>query len=171
MIEPQNIDKLYQRIGEFTVSFQWMEHRFREIGWLINDPERKNYPPLILREESNKQLLDKVMNMFSGLMDNINTEYSLDMKRSFKILVKKAHEIREYRNILLHSAFFELKAGRGVIAIMRSNPKLKSNEEGEYTFDSEILTEAAIQMQMKELAQLALEINSHYFQLIHWLPI
>nr|WP_057929649.1 hypothetical protein [Burkholderia ambifaria] len=35
-----NEQAVYQRIGEFTVSFQWIENKLREIGWFILDPER-----------------------------------------------------------------------------------------------------------------------------------
>ena len=36
-----NTDKIYQRIGEFVVCYQWLENKFREIGWLILDPWAK----------------------------------------------------------------------------------------------------------------------------------
>jgi hypothetical protein len=40
-----DIDTIYRKLGEFVVSFQWLENRFREIGWLILDPHRKHWPP------------------------------------------------------------------------------------------------------------------------------
>ena len=34
-------DKVYQRIGEFVVSFQFIENQLRQIGWLLLDPGGK----------------------------------------------------------------------------------------------------------------------------------
>lgn len=39
------IDKAYRSISQFVVTFQWIENKYREIGWFIIDPERKNWPP------------------------------------------------------------------------------------------------------------------------------
>jgi hypothetical protein len=39
------MDKIYQRIGEFVVCFQWLEDLIRQIGWLVIDP---GVPPLTL---------------------------------------------------------------------------------------------------------------------------
>ena len=53
-----------QRIGEFVVSFQSLENRIREIGWFILDPGRKEWPPKLLREETNAALFDKSRSYF-----------------------------------------------------------------------------------------------------------
>src|SRR5258705_724963 len=137
MIPNQNIDLLYQQIGEFVVSFQWYEHKFREIGWLINDPERKHCPPLILRRETNKDLLNKVLEMYCEAMDQIPFPEASEKKKSFIVLVDKSHEVRKYRNTMLHSAYVELKAGREVIGMMRSNPILKVGDDGDFLLDIE----------------------------------
>ncbi len=168
MIEQQNIDNLYQRIGEFVVSFQWLEDKIRQIGWLINDPTRKEYPPRILREESNHELISKVEQLYSRAMDVINTEDSLEKKRSFSKLMIECNKMRKYRNTLLHSAYIELKAGGEVTSIARFNPKIKSASDGKITFDQEILTEESIMKQMESLANMCLAANIHYMQLIHW---
>lgn len=36
-----DIDLAYMAIGKLVVVFQWVENKYREIGWLILDPERK----------------------------------------------------------------------------------------------------------------------------------
>jgi hypothetical protein len=53
------VDLAYKSLGEFVVVFQWMESKYREIGWFILDPERKDWPPMALRKETNSQLIDK----------------------------------------------------------------------------------------------------------------
>lgn len=55
---------IYQRIGEFTVSFQWIENKLREIGWFILDPDRANWPPADLRNLTNEKLIDRVHGLF-----------------------------------------------------------------------------------------------------------
>jgi hypothetical protein len=67
-MEPLNTDRVYQRIGEFVVCFQWIEDKFRQIGWLILDPMRKEWPPMSLRNLSNKELIEKVESLFVNLV-------------------------------------------------------------------------------------------------------
>jgi hypothetical protein len=64
-------DKIYQRIGEFVVTFQWLENKLREIGWLILDPARAEWPPKALREESNFALVNNVETLYIGLIDSL----------------------------------------------------------------------------------------------------
>ncbi len=40
-------DLIYQRIGKFTVSFQWVENKLREIGWFILCSRRRKVEPLL----------------------------------------------------------------------------------------------------------------------------
>lgn len=131
-------DKINQRIGELVVCFQWLENRFREIGWLILDPHRTEWPPKSLRNETNHDLLNKVGFLFIGLIDNLEIEDADKRKEEFLRLIAACHEIRQYRNNLLHSAYIELKGGSDVVGLMRSNPRLKVDpESGEPEFDQE----------------------------------
>jgi hypothetical protein len=170
-MESVNIDKIYQRIGEFVVSFQWLENRVREIGWLILDPHRHEWPPKALRDESNYQLINRVESLYVDLVDGLEIEDSKERKEDFGSIAAACHAMRRYRNNLLHSAFVELKASGGVLGILRSNPELKIDQEtGELLFDQEVLSEDAILGEMKRLAELAIALNAHYMQLIHWAP-
>lgn len=170
-MEPRNFDRLYQRIGEFVVSFQWLENQLRQIGWVILDPHRREWPPLALRDETNAKLIKKVEKLYVELMDSIGTEYSAAQKKAFKDLALSCHAIRDYRNNLLHSAFIEIKAGGELIDLLRSNPEIEFNpQSGEMIFDQEILTEESIDEQMKKLAVLIFQIDSHHVQLLHWAP-
>jgi hypothetical protein len=164
-------DKLMQRIGEFVVSFQWMEDKFRDIGWLIEDPERKNWPPTTLRNLTNFDLLNIVEQKYSNLMDILNIDDANERKTAFKELVKKCHKIRKYRNSLLHSAFIELKASGDVMWLIRSNPKITFDPgTGDPVFDHEYLTEASVIAKMKEMGEPAMALNMTYLQLIQWAP-
>jgi hypothetical protein len=166
-----NADKIYQRIGEFVVCFQWLENRFREIGWLILDPHRKEWPPKSLHNESNSDLILKVEKLYVDLIDRLGVENHKERKDDFRSIVAASHRMRKYRNNLLHSAFIELEAGGDLVGILRSNPKIKTDApSGETLFDQEIISERAILKQMEQLGKLAVSSNSHYMQLIHWAP-
>lgn len=164
-------DKLMQRIGEFVVSFQWMENKFRDIGWLIDDPERSNWPPTTLRNLTNFDLLNAVETKYCDLMETLNIDDTDERKTAFNQLVAKCHKIRKYRNNLLHSAFIELKAGGDVMGIVRSNPKITFDPAtGDPFFDHEQLTEKSVTSKMKEMDEPAMALNMTYMQLIHWAP-
>jgi len=168
---PFNEDKLYQRIGEFVVCFQWIENKFREIGWLILDPMRKKWPPMSLRDLSNKELIDKVEGLYVNLVSGLDVEDKDKRIRHFKAIVAGCHELRQYRNNLLHSAFSELKGGGEVLGILRSSPKVKVDPAtGDAIFNQEALTDEAVSEQLQRLGELAYPLGQHYLQLIHWSP-
>lgn len=170
-VKPLDTDKLYRRIGEFVVGFQWIEDRFRQIGWLILDPMRKEWPPISLRNLSNKELIDKVEAMFVNLVGNLDVEDRDERIQDFKTIVAGCHELREYRNSLLHSAYIELKGGGEVLGILRSNPKVKTDlATGDKLFDEEDLTGEAIEKHLRKIAELGVPLGQHYLQLIHWSP-
>ncbi|MCU1269198.1 MAG: hypothetical protein JWN74_492 [Acidobacteriaceae bacterium] len=143
VMEPLNTDKVYQRIGEFVVCFQWMEDKFRQIGSLILDPIRKEWPPMSLRNLSNKKLIDQVETLFVNLVRGLDVEDRDARIRDFKTIVAGCHELRHYRNNLLHSAYIELKGGGEVLGILRSNPNVKIDPtKGEKVFDEEAVPPA-----------------------------
>ena len=169
-----DVDKIYQRIGEFVICYQWLENKFRQLGWLILDPVRTQWPPRLLRSESNKELIDKVEDIYLNLidtLDRLDVKDREDLKRDFTALVADCHLLRQYRNNLLHSAFFELKAGGDMVGILRSNPKVKIDQSsGELLFDQEQVTEQAILKQLHKLGELAFPLGQHYLQLLRWSP-
>jgi hypothetical protein len=165
--------KIYQRIGEFVVSFQWLENRIREIGWFILDPGRKNWPPLDLRNDTTATLFAKVEELFLDALPRCQLDPKLeaDFRASFAQNAGRFHDLRRARNKILHSAFIELKAGGELQGIMRSNPRLDvDNETGERLFDQEMLSEKSFEYELKEMVDLAMFFNRCYTQLIHRLP-
>lgn len=156
-------DLLYQRIGEFVVSFQWIEHRLREMGWLITDPERKVWPPRDLREESNSQLLDKIEEIYINFIKTSRITDKENKTILFKNLIVSLHQHRKYRNQLLHSAFIELKGGGEIMEVWRSNPKLKY-EGDNVVFDTKVLTPDNIQEAISKMANDAFTLNIFYSQ-------
>ena len=164
-------ERLFRRIGEFVVCFQWLESKFREIGWLICDPDRTKWPPKSLRNETNHDLLKKVHSLFVGLVDDLEIDDADERKNRFSKIIAACHKMRRYRNKLLHSAYIELNGGGDDITLMRSNPKLRYDpESGEPEFDQEIVSEAGILEKLEETVELIVAVNLHHTQLIHWSP-
>jgi hypothetical protein len=166
-------DKIYQRIGEFVVSFQWLENRIREIGWFILDPRRKYWPPMDLRNDKTAALFAKVEKLFLDALPRcrLDPELEADFRASFAKNSNRFHDLRKARNKILHSAYIELKAGGEVHGIMRSNPRLDVDDEtGEPLFDQEMLSEKSFEYEFKEMAELAMFFSSCYQQLIDRLP-
>lgn len=164
---------LYQRIGKFTVSFQWVENKLREIGWFILDPGRKDWPPAGLRNLTNEKLIDGVHELFVQALPKCRLSQQLEseFKEIFEYSVKLLHQLRRDRNRILHSAFIELRAGGEVQEMLRSNPKLQINEQtGAIQYDQEILTSESFAKEMAMMAELALLLNRVYVQLIHRYP-
>lgn len=164
-------DVVYRRIGEFIVAFQWLEHRLREIGWLIVDPTRTEWPPRSLRTESNAQLIDRVVSLYGELMASLDIDKAGHKAEEFKELGGRCHYIRKQRNRLVHSAFVELKVGGEVDGLVRSNPRLEEDPEtGEPLFDQELLRSESFVELLREIGEIAGCLNMHYLQLIHWAP-
>ena len=166
-------DVIYQKIGEFAVTFQWIENRLREIGWLILDPDRSEWPPKTLRNLTNQKLIDKVAGLIREALQSCDLmpDLEADFGRGLDACVRSLHELRKDRNRILHSAFIELKAGGEVHAILRSNPKIEVDEEtGEVLFDQECLTSSSFDNEMRRMADVAMFLNRVYIQLIHRYP-
>jgi hypothetical protein len=166
-----NSDLIYKKLGEFVVSFQWLENRFREIGWLILDPKRTQWPPKLLRKENFGELIDKVHSLYDRLIDSIAPQDAKERKQAFKAIIRESHALQKYRNNLVHSAYIELKAGGEVVKILRSNPRLKQYPiSNDLLYERETLTEQSFESGMKRMADIATQLNLHYTQLIHWAP-
>lgn len=161
---------VYQRIGEFAVSFQWLENRLREIGWFIMDPGRTNWPPTGLRNLTNEKLIDRVHDLFVEALPKcrLSHEEEVELEEDFAAAVKALHQLRRNRNRILHSAFVEMKAGGEVRFLLRSSPKIQADEEtGEHLFDQEVLTPRSFAKEMEMIAFAGVILNRAYVQLIH----
>lgn len=160
----------YQRIGEYVVSFQWIENKLREIGWHILDPNKQEWPPKPLRNLDNQKLIDKVHGLFQNAITKCELKPELEKEfiESFSMCVESLHNLRRQRNRILHSAFIEMQAGGEVVGVLRSNPKIATDgETGEVLFDQEVLSPNSFKKDMQEMAEQALFLNRAYMQLIH----
>lgn len=161
-------DIIYKLIGEYVVIFQWLEHRLREIGWLITDPQRSVWPPRSLRKESNFELVNKVTSLYMDLMGTLNVENAEELKMDFRSVSDFYHHIRQKRNKLLHSAFIELNSFDKSYGIIKIDPRLETDPDtGEILFDTELLTQEGFKIAMREMGELAMRVNRHYIQLLH----
>lgn len=169
----ENEERIYRRIGEFVVCFQAIENKLREIGWLIIDPKRLQWPPNGLRTLTNEALINKVHDLFRQALPKckLKPELEEDFAASFTSAAEAMHELRRNRNRILHSAFIELKAVGEVLEILRSNPKTYVDEEtGEVVFDQELLSPESFANEMRMIAELHLFLGRVHTQLIHRYP-
>jgi len=167
--------QVYQRIGELAVSYQWIESRLREIGWFIQDPDRKVWPPPTLRSESSQELFRKVSRLFLDALPlcDLGPELEADFRGAWATATRLFDEVRRARNRILHSAFIELKASsHGEVAgIVRANPRLERDPEtGQLLFEHEMLSDNSFDSEMRMIGELSLILNRCYMQLIARLP-
>ncbi len=134
----------HQSLGEFVIVFQWVENLYRQIGWFILDPDRKQWPPMQLRRETNCQLIDKVTNMFVDLTKTYAFANGDEKANDIIELKGHFHELRRYRNRILHSTYVELKGGDEVHGYIRSNPEVGVDPDtGELILNQEVFFAAA----------------------------
>ncbi len=120
----KSISQTYQALGEFVIVFQWVEHLYRQIGWFILDPEHKQWPPMQLRQESNHDLLNKVTALYVDLTQQYELPLGEQKSKEMIVLKDQFHELRRYRNRVVHSTYVELKAGGETLGYIRANPEI-----------------------------------------------
>jgi hypothetical protein len=171
MSPSSTVDATHAALGEFIIVFQWIENVYRQIGWFILDPERKNWPPMQLRTETNQKLIDKVSGLFAELTRRFAFENGEVKAREMEELRAHFHLLRKYRNHLLHSTYVELKGGGEVRGYIRSNPDVGVDpDSGELIIDQEDFSAESIYAKLHEHGEDILRLNLIYTQLIHWAP-
>jgi hypothetical protein len=171
MSSEAGIDATYKALGEFVIIFQWVENLYRQIGWFILDPERKQWPPMQLRTETNHALINKVTDLFVELTKSYAFENGVEKAKDMQELRAHFHDLRRYRNRLLHSTYIELKAGDEVRGYIRSNPEIGVDAEtGELILDQEDFSAETIYVKIREYGEYMVRLNLIHVQLIHWYP-
>jgi len=171
MEEQATVADTYKAIGEFVIVFQWVEHLYRQIGWRILDPEQKQWPPMAFRRESNHDLINKVTDLFIDLTKRYAFPNGEEKAREMESLRAPFHELRRYRNRVLHSSYVELKAGGEVLGYLRANPEIGVDPEtGELIYDQEEFTGQLVHDKLREFGEHMMSLNFLHVQLIHWLP-
>jgi len=169
--EAAHVAATHQALGEFVITFQWIENLYRQIGWFILDPERSHWPPMRLRRETNHDLVNKVTDLFVDLTDRFAFPNGAEKARDMLELKDKFHALRAYRNRLLHSTYVELKSGGEIHGYLRSNPELGVDPDtGELIYDQEAFSAQVINDKIGEYAEYVLRLNFNHVQLIHWHP-
>ena len=165
------VEESYKALGEFVIVFQWVENVYRQMGWFIINPERTEWPPMELRKETNYALINKVTKMFIDLTTRYSLPGGAEKAKEMQELRDTFHELRKYRNCLLHSAFVELKAGDDIHGYLRSNPDVGVDpESGELIYDQEEFTADLIYSKLREYGDSMFRLNVNYVQILHWYP-
>lgn len=80
-----------------------------------------------------------------------------------------SHSLRKTRNVLVHAAYVEMKAGREVIGYL--GPRLVVDPDtGDLIEVMKPMSAADIRRELGPAAEIVIGLNLIYIQLIHWLP-
>ena len=146
MSAPPDIEEIYAAVGQLVVFFQMVEDSYRRVGWFLVDPERKNWPPMDFRQESNRELIDKVTDRFVALTKQFAFPNGAEWAIKAEALRLEFHELRKYRNRVLHSAYTEVVAGGQVVTVLRTSPRLYVDPDtGELVSDQEDFSPDSVQ--------------------------
>ena len=171
MISGDRIAPTHQALGEFVIVFQWIENRYRQIGWFILDPERTQWPPMQLRKETNQDLINKVTDLYIDLTNRYTFPNGAEKANDMLELREHFHALRKFRNRLLHSTYIELKAGGEAHGYVRSNPEIGVDPDtGELIYDQEDFSAELIYSKLREYGDYMFRLNINHVQLIHWHP-
>ncbi|MFL5483646.1 MAG: hypothetical protein ACJ8AK_15795 [Gemmatimonadaceae bacterium] len=162
-----NTDKVYQRIGEFVVSYQWVEDKYRQIGQFILDPNRTVWPPTALRNETTQQLLKKVTRLYEEALSTMHLPHEGEMRASFHETTARFNKLRQVRNRILHSVYIEIKSGGEIRGLLRADIQNRQNEQQLDPPAQEFLSDKSFEKIMERLGSVAIDISRHYMQLLH----
>jgi hypothetical protein len=169
MVATTDIEEVHQAIGEFVVFFQSIEDMYRQIGWFLVDPERVAWPPRQFLKESNRDLIDKVTDLFIELTHRHAFPNGAEKVAQAEELRGLFHALRKFRNRMVHSAYHEVVAEGQIVEIQRSNPQfIVDSDTGEIEYDQEPFDPATIRKEMSHYAQAFFILHSLHKQLIHW---
>jgi hypothetical protein len=79
------------------------------------------------------------------------------------------HQLRSYRNQVLHSAFVELKAVGGVVGYLRTDAKRGVDPDtGEFISKLEDISAESVLAVLATFGDACFQLNMMYVQAIHW---
>lgn len=166
-----DIEDIYTAIGQFVVFFQMCEDTYREIGWLIVDPERRNWPPRQFRRQRTVELIEDVTNAFINLTSSHTFPNGEEKAREADELRRSFHALRNFRNRILHSVYTEIVVDKKVVEITRTNPRtIVDPETGDVQFDQEPISPETITNVIAENAVAVFKLFQLKTQLVHWNP-
>jgi hypothetical protein len=91
--------------------------------------------------------------------------------KDMRLLQEKFHELRRYRNRLLHSAYEPLKAGDEILGYLRIDPIVAVEKEtGNVIHEVEPLSSDAIYAKLREYSEPMYVLSRAYLQLLEWNP-
>lgn len=171
MTQMPDISEVHEAIGEFVVFFQTVEDMYRRLGWAVLDPEKLNWPPRQLRKESNRDLVNKVTDLFIDLARQFDFPNGPEKAAEAEELRSTFHKLRKYRNRVVHSSYFEVTAGGMTAAVMRTHPEIQvDSETGEIIIDEELFTPDIIRREVSGHALAIFKLHALYLQVVHWYP-
>lgn len=172
--------KMYQRVGEFVVAFQWFEVTVLNILWLLDQPRMSWDERLRTSEIRFVEKLDKAANRFSERMDDLERwsrngtlpqtveENARHWRARFASIISDCRVLNRQRNEIVHSSYVHLEAGGEIHGIVRSKVVLERRGTSD---DFELRSKDALPElddALKEMATLSLALGTAQLQIVHW---
>jgi hypothetical protein len=155
-------ERFYKFVGEYVISFQWMEGKIDEVFLLARGHDARAKTFSWLAQKTNAQKIDEFQTLvkagtpfgyvaIDGWYDRLRT------------VVDRLHEERRRRNSILHAQFLMDFLAIGA-PVVRTHVK---RQAGDVIFEQEDLSPTRCDTIMGEIAQLAFDLGMICVQLIH----
>jgi hypothetical protein len=144
-----NQDRIYQRIGEIVVEFQWIENLLEQILWTLRDPGWKGDPRAHTADLWFKNLADTVETEFAAFLARRKPTDSAGWGRGIPDLVARCRDLARRRNRIVHATYVEVRVGDEVAGILLSDMS-RDKATNEIKLDQETLLESSFADLMRE---------------------
>jgi hypothetical protein len=162
------LDRIYQRIGEVVVGFQWVENQLEQIIWALRDPHWKGDPRIHTADVWFKTLVDDAEREMAAFIARVKPEDPGGWGTRFPQLLNRCRELAKRRNRIVHATFVEIKVGDDLAGILLSDMR-RDKATNQITLDQETLSDDSFRELMEEIAAVAVELGFTHTQLIHWI--
>ncbi|MGH7428268.1 MAG: hypothetical protein ACREJ4_07910 [Candidatus Methylomirabilaceae bacterium] len=166
-MDQQKQDRIYQRIGEIVVGFQWIENLLEQILWTLRDPGWKGDPRVHTADLWFKNLADAVEAEFIAFLQRRKPTDAAGWGQHFPSTVAKCREIAERRNRIVHATYIEVKIGDEIAGILLSDMS-RDKSTNEIKLDQETLSESSFDELMRDIAETGVQLGFTHKQLLHW---
>jgi len=160
-------EALFAALGRYVIVFQWIEGVLDQILLLAWGHENWGSSQAKLAKMKNKQKVDAVKKVVLKSSDFARVHTRPEWCAHFVSVIERLHAERMLRNAIMHSQYLFQLADAGLSAPLSSNRRMLEGLEGKAVFDQQELTKERQTEILRDVAQLAIEVNFLHVQLVH----
>lgn len=154
-------ERFVRFVGEYVISFQWIEVKIDEIFLLLGGYEKRQQTFVWLARQTNERKIDAFRDaIFSGQYFSQFPE--VDWKPHVQSVVDRLHGERKRRNGILHAQFLFDFLAIGA-PVVRTHVR---REQGDVIFDSEDLSPERCSQIMDDLDSLGFDLGMVFLHLV-----